>query len=311
MQHPAVFVGCRRPGDLTLGDFWGAGNFRKRYDDDKGTSLVLLNSPKAKINLSDFAGKFSLAEQVPSDSAVPFNPSLVHASKPDARRAAFFDDFEAGKSWEELAASYITTEKPPRRKTGILNLQHTNNFGACLVAYALQTAIERCGSKAQVINYRPEKKARPVSGAFRRERAAGRNFEKFRRRFLNLTRVCRNMDDLSELNASLDSFVVESDRFGVFVMFTAFCKNICWLLRRRPKRCFPMRPVSGRIFGKAMIRRRKLCGRNCCGLTGFPSGKKAALPFAGRRSVRKLCGFWIRRCCCQRRIMPRLSKNRS
>lgn len=210
------FVGCRRPGDLTLGDFWGAGNFRKRYDDDKGTSLVLLNSPKARSIFQTLQDKFSLAEQVPSDSAVPFNPSLVHASKPDARRAAFFDDFEAGKSWEELAASYITTEEPPRRKTGILNLQHTNNFGACLVAYALQTAIERCGSKAQVINYRPEKKARPFSGAFRRERAAGRNFEKFRRRFLNLTRVCRNMDDLSELNASLDSFVVGSDQVWRF-----------------------------------------------------------------------------------------------
>ena len=144
------FVGCRRPGDLTLGDFWGAGNFRKRYDDDKGTSLVLLNSPKARSIFQTLQDKFSLAEQVPSDSAVPFNPSLVHASKPDARRAAFFDDFEAGKSWEELAASYITTEEPPRRKTGILNLQHTNNFGACLVAYALQTAIERCGSKAPV-----------------------------------------------------------------------------------------------------------------------------------------------------------------
>ena len=210
------FVGCRRPGDLTLGDFWGAGNFRKRYDDDKGTSLVLLNSPKARSIFQTLQDKFSLAEQVPSDSAVPFNPSLVHASKPDARRAAFFDDFEAGKSWEELAASYITTEKPPRRKTGILNLQHTNNFGACLVAYALQTAIERCGSKAQVINYRPEKKTRPFSGAFRREKAAGRNFEKFRRRFLNLTRVCRNMDDLSELNASLDSFVVGSDQVWRF-----------------------------------------------------------------------------------------------
>lgn len=210
------FVGCRRPGDLTLGDFWGAGNFRKRYDDDKGTSLVLLNSPKARSIFQTLQDKFSLAEQVPSDSAVPFNPSLVHASKPDARRAAFFDDFEAGKSWEELAASYITTEKPPRRKTGILNLQHTNNFGACLVAYALQTAIERCGSKAQVINYRPEKKTRPFSGAFRREKAAGRNFEKFRRRFLNLTHVCRNMDDLSELNASLDSFVVGSDQVWRF-----------------------------------------------------------------------------------------------
>lgn len=152
------FVGCRRSGDLTLGDFWGAGNFCKRYDDDKGTSLVLLNSPKARLIFQTLQDKFSLAEQVPSDSAVPFNPTLVHASKPDARRAAFFDDFKAGKSWEELAASYITTEKPPRRKTGILNLQHTNNFGACLVAYALQTAIERCAVRHRLSTIVPRRK---------------------------------------------------------------------------------------------------------------------------------------------------------
>lgn len=242
------FVGCRRPGDLTLGDFWGAGNFRKRYDDDKGTSLVLLNSPKARSIFQTLQDKFSLAEQVPSDSAVPFNPSLVHASKPDARRAAFFDDFEAGKSWEELAASYITTEEPPRRKTGILNLQHTNNFGACLVAYALQTAIERCGSKAQVINYRPEKKARPFSGAFRRERAAGRNFEKFRRRFLNLTRVCRNMDDLSELNASLDSFVVGSDQVWRFRYVYRFLQEYLLVFAAPSKTLFSYAASFGTDF---------------------------------------------------------------
>ena len=206
------FVGCQRQGDLTLGDFWGAGNFRKRYDDDKGTSLVLLNSPKAQSVFEALQGKFSLADRVPVDCAVPFNPTLCHSSQPDTQREAFFADFKSGLGWNELAAKYIKTETPPRRKVGILNLQHTNNFGACLVAYALQKAVERCGSKAQVINYRPEKKARPFSGAFWRERAAGRNFEKFRRKFLNLTRECRDFDDLSELNTVFDTFVVGSDQ---------------------------------------------------------------------------------------------------
>ncbi|MFR1031265.1 MAG: hypothetical protein ACLSE6_01470 [Alphaproteobacteria bacterium] len=109
-------------------------------------------------------GKFSLAEQVPSDSAVPLirlwcvHPSLM-------RGGQLFDDFKAGKSWEELAASTLRP-KAAAAKTGILNLQHTNNFQTCLVAYALR-AIERCGSKAQVINYRP-RKARRSAGLFGR-----------------------------------------------------------------------------------------------------------------------------------------------
>lgn len=305
------FVGCRRPGDLTLGDFWGAGNFRKRYDDDKGTSLVLLNSPKARSIFQTLQDKFSLAEQVPSDSAVPFNPSLVHASKPDARRAAFFDDFEAGKSWEELAASYITTEKPPRRKTGILNLQHTNNFGACLVAYALQTAIEHCGSKAQVINYRPEKKTRPFSGAFRREKAAGRNFEKFRRRFLNLTHVCRNMDDLSELNASLDSFVVGSDQVWRFRYVYRFLQEYLLAFAAPSKTLFSYAASFGTDFWEGNdqateIMREKLLRFNRISVRE-ESGIAICREAFGSEAVR----VWIRRCCCQRRIMPRLSKNRS
>lgn len=37
-----------RRADLTLADFWGIEHIDPQMDEDKGTSLVLVNSPKGK-----------------------------------------------------------------------------------------------------------------------------------------------------------------------------------------------------------------------------------------------------------------------
>lgn len=105
---------------------------------------------------------------------------------------------------------------PVRRKVGILNLQHSPNFGACLVAYALQTAIERCGSRATIIDYRQLKKPKLFSKAYFREKAENKNFEKFRNKFLKRTKPCYDADDLVQLNAKFDTFVTGSDQVWRF-----------------------------------------------------------------------------------------------
>lgn len=40
---------CKSGADISLGDFWGIQNFFPEFDDDKGCSLVLLNSNKGKL----------------------------------------------------------------------------------------------------------------------------------------------------------------------------------------------------------------------------------------------------------------------
>lgn len=41
------------------------------------------------------------------------------------------------------------------KKVGILNVQHADNYGAVLLAYALQTEIEHLGYNAEIIDFRP------------------------------------------------------------------------------------------------------------------------------------------------------------
>ena len=49
-------MGAERAADIVLGDFWGVNG---QYDDDKGTSVVLLNSNKGKALFEDVINAIS------------------------------------------------------------------------------------------------------------------------------------------------------------------------------------------------------------------------------------------------------------
>lgn len=64
--------------DITLGDFWGIENIYPEFDDDKGASLVLINSPAGKIAFEKLH-----TENIKSDynKALKCNKSLEHSAK--------------------------------------------------------------------------------------------------------------------------------------------------------------------------------------------------------------------------------------
>ena len=44
--YECKFTTTKRYGDITLGDFWGIGRKYPQWDDDKGISVVMLNTDK-------------------------------------------------------------------------------------------------------------------------------------------------------------------------------------------------------------------------------------------------------------------------
>lgn len=72
--------------DITLGDFWGCENFFQ--DDDKGISLVLLNTDKGKSLFSNIR-KVSIIP-VDFNEVVPYNKSLQFSYKRPLFRNRFF-----------------------------------------------------------------------------------------------------------------------------------------------------------------------------------------------------------------------------
>lgn len=103
--YKCKFATLPRVGDLTIADFWGVGQKYPEYDrDDKGTSLVLVNTPQGQIWLDAcrstlFLGQADLA------TAIAGNPMLAHPSRRPPERKYFYQDV-AALSLSQLCRKY-------------------------------------------------------------------------------------------------------------------------------------------------------------------------------------------------------------
>lgn len=95
-QRPSCFE-CKfttnkRQGDITLGDFWGIGKYNYDMDDDKGTSMVIINTVKGKTIWNQVKENFLYIE---SDfiTAESGNKVLVEPPKKNANRDKFYKNF--------------------------------------------------------------------------------------------------------------------------------------------------------------------------------------------------------------------------
>ena len=121
--YDCKFKGFPRIADITIGDFWGAERYvGKEYDNDLGTSIVLVNSEKGRAFYESIRSKFK-DKEVPFDVILPGNPALQDSlSKPSFDRAQFYTDLSL-MSFGDFATKYIHTpaERPLTWKNKIKN----------------------------------------------------------------------------------------------------------------------------------------------------------------------------------------------
>ena len=77
--------------DITLGDYWGVQNKHPEFDDDKGISLILVNSKKGQDIFNKISDKIEMIES-DLDYAVSCNPSIVRPVKYNEKRDKFFEE---------------------------------------------------------------------------------------------------------------------------------------------------------------------------------------------------------------------------
>lgn len=82
--------------DITIADFWGIGNISPEMDDDKGTSLIILQTEKGKQIFStlDIVKKKQTYEE-----ASRSNQGLKSVCKPHPKREKFFAGMDNAKDW--------------------------------------------------------------------------------------------------------------------------------------------------------------------------------------------------------------------
>lgn len=87
------FKGLNRCSDFTLGDFWGVWEQYPEFDDDKGTSLVLINTEKGANCWENIKGDMDVIA-VDVRAALRQNPSAYNSSAPHSKRNVFFDKMD-------------------------------------------------------------------------------------------------------------------------------------------------------------------------------------------------------------------------
>lgn len=84
------YTNLKRVGDITLGDQWGIPK-DSQYDDDKGLSLVLINSEKGK-HLFEKSKLSNIVESIPLEYCI--QPQLQHPSRMNPHYKKFIQDYK-------------------------------------------------------------------------------------------------------------------------------------------------------------------------------------------------------------------------
>lgn len=98
-----------RASDITLGDYWGVWDHYPEFDDDKGVSLVTVNTQKGLALWKTIQTQLhSIA--VTAEQAFEQNPSALYPSAPHEKRGVFFQGFSKHRSF---AKAMKKIEKQP------------------------------------------------------------------------------------------------------------------------------------------------------------------------------------------------------
>ena len=103
------FKKINRNSDITLADFWGIDNVIENMNDNKGTSLVIVNSDKGKI-LFDNIKNNTVFKEVNFEESIKYNTSMYKSVKMPKKRDEFFANLD-NIEFDKLVKKYTVT--PP------------------------------------------------------------------------------------------------------------------------------------------------------------------------------------------------------
>ena len=217
------FAKLPRQGDMTIADFWDIHRFNPKYDDRKGTSLVLPNNEKGKIMLEALRKRAKLCSKAPLEHAIKYNAQLKYSSLLHGRRGRFYDLLSTYHYGFEKAVDYGMNRK---FDIGYVGWWYGANYGSALTNYALNRVLTDMGKTVLMLEW-------PVlSGEVPKTKPNNKT-----RRFVNHfyeQSMLYKIDDYGRFNYHCDTFVLGSDQLwnwwsnrdvGTFHFFLDFADN--------------------------------------------------------------------------------------
>ena len=102
-----------RIADITLGDYWGISKYHPEMDDNKGTSVVLLNTEHGKALFESVADKVAQCDSM-VEYAIAGNPCIVRSSMSHPKRVEFFANL-GRYTLDQLIKKYCPFPSPLKR----------------------------------------------------------------------------------------------------------------------------------------------------------------------------------------------------
>ena len=111
--YECKFTKTERYGDITLGDFWGIGKKYPQWDDDRGISVVMLNTKKGIATYERIASLFDSREEE-LDTAKAGQRTLYAPTQKNPNRDAFYKLY-VQKGCKEALERYTNVPSVPVR----------------------------------------------------------------------------------------------------------------------------------------------------------------------------------------------------
>lgn len=117
------FSNTNRVSDITLGDFWGIKKTINNFDDNKGVSLVILNTNKGKDIFENIQDKFEFTESNLKDC---LQPSLIRPAEMPKSYYHFWMDYTK-KGYNYTSKKYILLLNIERVKQKMIKIVRRKN----------------------------------------------------------------------------------------------------------------------------------------------------------------------------------------
>jgi len=115
--HDCGFKSLHRQSDITLADFWGIQNILPHLDDDKGTSLIFVNSESGQTMFAQIKDQMNY-QKVDINEAVKYNSAATKSAKANPNREKFMAALDS-VPFDQMVGKYCIDKMSVRMKRKI------------------------------------------------------------------------------------------------------------------------------------------------------------------------------------------------
>lgn len=189
--YSCKYANLQRPSDITMADFWGIENIDAEMNDEKGTSLLIINTQRGQEIIDKYKHYFKKIKKFNINEAINGNPRLQNSSEKNLDNTQFVKELNKTPILKNIKQNLC-----PQYEGVIKNFWECDNFGATLSAYAIQQYFLKRGK-----NYYLLKTSSPKGFV-----------QSFAEKYLKTTHIVSTPIQYEELNQNTNNFIIGTDQ---------------------------------------------------------------------------------------------------